>query len=88
MREMLEKMRIEKDKKDHEEMIQRGQEALDLSDELEKAIESDQKLTQKDIEKLDTLEKLVKKIRSELGGGDDDDSADDAKSVRAACDHC
>ncbi len=79
MREMLEKMRIEKDKKDHEEMIKRGEEALDLSGQLEKAIESDEKLTEKDLLKLDNLEKLVKKIRGELGGGDDADSDDNAQ---------
>lgn len=81
MREMLDKMRIEREKKDHEEMIRRGQEALDLSNELEKAIESDQRLTPKETQKLDALEKLVKKIRSELGGGDDVDSEDDQKAV-------
>lgn len=81
LREMLEKMRIEREKKDHEDMIRRGQEALDLSNELEKAIESEQKLTPKDIQKLDALEKLVKKIRGELGGGDDVDNDDDEKAV-------
>ena len=75
VRDMLEKMRIEKEKKDHEEMLKRGQDALNLSSDLEKAVDSDQKLTGTDLEKLDKLERLVKRIRGELGGGDDDEES-------------
>lgn len=80
IQEMMDKMRIEKEKKDHEEMIERGDEALKISDELETSLEKTGKLTEKDLAKLASLEKLVKKIRSDLGGGDDDDTAEEEKA--------
>ncbi len=71
LREMLEKMRIEKEKKEFDEMIKRGQDVLDLSEALEESVDPEAPLERKDFERLDALDKLVKKIRSELGGGDD-----------------
>ena len=83
VREMLEKMRIDKEKKDYDAMLDRGQQALDLTNQLEKSIDLDQKFTDKDREKLVSLEKLVKKIRSELGGGEDEDGvADQVKDAK------
>jgi len=72
--ESLEKMRIEKDKKDHDQMVERGVEIVKISEELEKAVDQNGHLTDKDVSKVATVEKLVKKIRSELGGADDDDN--------------
>jgi len=74
VREMLDKLRIEKEKKDYDAMLSRGEEALRISDQLEKAFETNEKLTDKDLAKLDSLEKIVKKIRSELGGNSDEDT--------------
>jgi len=76
LRETQEKMRIEQAKKEYEEMLDRGQQALKLSQELEKAFAQQPSLTRSDLEKLDDLEKLMKKIRGELGGGNGDDSDD------------
>lgn len=73
-KETLEKMRIEKEKKDFDEMIERGEEALKISEELEKAYAQNGRLTANEVTKLETVEKLVKKIRNELGGDDDSDS--------------
>jgi hypothetical protein len=84
VRDMLEKMRIEKDKRDHAEMLKRGDEALNLSNELEKSLKANQNLTEKDLAKLETLEKLVKRIRGELGGGDDEDATERSKEARPA----
>ena len=83
LRETQEKMRIEQAKKEYEEMLDRGEQALKLSQDLEKAFAQQPSLTRSDLEKLDDLEKLVKKIRGELGGGnadesDDPDQAEDA----------
>ena len=76
--EMLAKMRIEKEKKDFTAMLNRGEQALKLSEQLETALESAPQLTGKNLEKLESLEKLVKKIRNDLGGSDEDESdADD-----------
>ncbi len=79
-RETLVKMRIDKEKKEFEQMLDRGREALKLTEELEKAYASYGRLNSGEINKLVEVEKLVKKIRSELGGndGDDDDEADQA----------
>ncbi len=71
LREMLIKMRIEKDKKEFDEMLSRGEEAMKISEELEKAYAQNGRLNQNEISKLETVEKLVKKIRSDLGGDDD-----------------
>ena len=76
-KEMLDKMRIEKDKKDHDQMVERGEEVLKLSEDLEKTVDQNGRLTEKDYAKVATVEKLVKKIRSELGGDDDDGAVDD-----------
>jgi hypothetical protein len=74
IKESLVKHRIEKEKKDHDEMIERGEEALKLSEELEKSVRETNRLTAQDQAKLSRIEKIVKKIRSELGGDDDGDA--------------
>ncbi len=71
-RETLVKMRIEQEKKDYKEMLDRGNEALKLTEELEKAVEDSGTLTQREFAKVASVEKLVKRIRGELGGDDDD----------------
>jgi membrane-associated HD superfamily phosphohydrolase len=73
IQETLAKLRIEDEKKDYEKLIERGEEAVKLSEELEKSYTSNNKLTTKDAKKLKDLEKLLKKIRSDLGGDDDDE---------------
>jgi hypothetical protein len=75
IQESLAKQRIEREKKDYAELLARGEEAVILSDELEKSFTQNNQLSSIDRKKLDRLEKLVKKIRSELGGDDDDKSS-------------
>lgn len=75
IKEQLIKMQIDKEKKNHDEMVARGEEAVKIAIELETSYGESGALTDKDIAKLDRVEKLVKKIRSELGGDDDDDAA-------------
>ncbi len=78
MREMQRKMQIDQEKKEYDEMLDRGQQALKISETLEKSFSENPALSRAELSKLDDLEKLVKKIRGELGGGDGDDSeADD-----------
>jgi len=77
IKEQLEKMRIEREKKDHDDMIDRGNEALKISEELEKKINTTAQLDSNDRSKLESLEKLLKKIRTELGGDDDGDGTPD-----------
>ena len=81
-REMLSKQRVEREKKDHEEMLKRGDEAAVLSAQLENAFEKNSQLSRQDQQKLESLESIVLKIRKELGGGDDDDEEDNATVIR------
>ena len=87
IKENLAKQRIEREKKEHEAMLKRGEEAMQLSEELEKAFASNNSLSTEDRKKLDRLEKLVKKIRSDLGGDDDGNiSEDDDKTPDSMAD--
>jgi predicted transcriptional regulator len=74
LKENIQKGRIEEEKKEYEAMIKRGEEAAKLSEELSKSFEQNQTLSSEDVKKLARLEKLVKKIRDDLGGEDDDEA--------------
>ena len=71
--EMVEKQRILRQKKEYDEMLKRGEEALKLSEELEESFNDRETISNVDLQKLEALEKVVGKIRDELGGDDDDD---------------
>jgi hypothetical protein len=60
-------------------MLDRGAEAAKLSDQVEKAFEARGSLTEEDKAKIENVEKLVKKIRGELGGSDGDETDEDLK---------
>lgn len=79
IKESLAKSRIEREKKDYEELLQNGDEAVKISEALEKTFSESNKITAEDQKKLDRLEKLAKKIRRELGADDFDDAEDDDK---------
>ncbi|CAN5346180.1 hypothetical protein BH20ACI2_BH20ACI2_12220 [soil metagenome] len=72
IRDTMQKMRIEKEKKDFQRMIERGEEVVKIAAELEQSLEQKGQLTGQEIAKLASVEKLAKQIRSDLGGGDDD----------------
>lgn len=84
IRENRKKMEIDQEKKEYEEMVDRGQQALKLSQDLEKAFQQQPSITRADLEKLDELEKLVKKVRSGLGGGNDNGDSEDANDAEDA----
>ena len=84
VKETLAKGRIEREKKDYEELVGRSEEAVKISDELSKSFVKNNKFSSEDRKKLDRLEKLVKKIRSELGGDDDDVLDKNPSSISAA----
>ena len=77
LKENLAKQRIDRDKKDYQELLIRSQEAVKISDELEKSFTDSSRITADDEKKLDRLEKLIKKIRTELGAENDDDLNDE-----------
>jgi hypothetical protein len=71
VKEMLAKQQTAKEKKDYENLIERGEAALKLSDELQLSLEKKPRLSETERKKLDEFEKLVSKIRDDLGGDDD-----------------
>ena len=76
-REMLTKKQIAKARKDHEEMIARGEQARKLADELEVSLANKDVLSASDKKKLSELERLASQIRKDLGGGNDEDEEPD-----------
>ena len=81
IKESLAKQRIEREKKDFAEMIERSEEALKLTDQLAKSYDKNNQFSAEDQKKLDRLEKVVKKIRNELGGDDDEESVEKPVSI-------
>lgn len=73
IQETLRKAEIQKAKKDHEEMLKYSEDTIKLSEELETSYSKNNSLSADDRKKLEKLEKLLKKIRRELGGDDDDE---------------
>lgn len=83
IKESLAKSRIENEKKDYDELLKRGEEALKLGEELEKSFAQNNRLSSDDRKKLDRLEKLVKKIRKELGGDETDEEENPSTNQNA-----
>lgn len=71
--ETREKMRIEKEKKDFDEMMQRGEEVIKLAERVERSFTANGRLSDVDLANVESVEKNVKKIREDLGGDDDDE---------------
>lgn len=72
--ETLIKQRIAREKKDFADLLSRSEEAVKISGELEKSFSETKQISGEDRKKLDRLEKIVKKIRNEIGADDDDTS--------------
>ena len=71
-KKMLSKRKAIERQKDFDEMIKRGEEALALSEKLEKSMLANNEVTAKDAKDLKALEKIVSKILDEMGGDDDE----------------
>ena len=85
MRETREKWRLEAEEKEHRELLDRSEKAAQLSDELKKSFVQNNAFSNNDVAKLTELEKLVKKIRKNLGGGGDENEAvDESKPASLA----
>ncbi len=70
-RETLAKRRLKEEEKEFQAVIEKGEEAVKISEELATSYAETKKLTSEDQKKLDKLEKIVKKIRQELGAEED-----------------
>ncbi len=71
MLENLMKMRIRAEEKEHAEFVERGAEVARLTEQISRSF-AETGAVVRDLDKLVQLEKLVKKIRKNLGGSDDD----------------
>jgi len=80
VRESRAKMKIESEKKEHDEMVGRAEEVRRLSERLQRSFAQNGRWSQEDLVALEALEKNVKKIRSELGGSSDDEKIDEVIS--------
>lgn len=74
VKEMLAKQQTAREKKEYEELVERGEAALTLSTELERSFRKKEELTETERKKLEEFEKLVSRIRKDLGGADDRDA--------------
>ena len=90
MRDVIEQRRIARLRRDHEDMLKRGEDAVRLAEELDESTAEKERLSAADRKKLEDLEKLVTRIRRDLGGGndglslDEDDEIDTSGSLRDA----
>lgn len=85
--EMVVKQQISRRRKEHEELLKNGEEALKLSEQLESSLTENETLNSQDIIKLQSLEKIVSKIRKDLGGDDDEDILEDSSSKENSARH-
>lgn len=76
-RESQIKLQIEQSKKDYEEMIERGKEVRRLAERLARSFAQNGRFSEDDQAALEAVERNAKKIRSELGGSDDDEKIED-----------
>ena len=70
--EMLGRSAIKQQENEHKENLERAKESAQLGSELRTAFERSSSLSREDIKKLERMEKLARKIRSRVGGSDDD----------------
>jgi hypothetical protein len=70
--ELRAKRAIKMAEKDHEENVERAKEISDLAKQLEDSLKDKATIDRESLKKLDRLEKLTKKIRSESGGEDEE----------------
>lgn len=73
--EMRARRDIKAAEKEHQENLDRAQQAAQLSDELRDAYRQNKSLGREDLKKLERLEKITRRIRSEAGGSDDRDNS-------------
>ena len=77
---MAEEMRVKREikyaEKEHKQNLERAMEVSDLGQDLAAAFKAKNSLDREDMKKLDKLEKLAKRIRSDAGGSEDEVSID------------
>ena len=83
--EMRAKREIEAADKAHKENVNRARNLVSLSESLVTAYKANKQLSREDLKKLERVEKLVKKIRDDAGGSDQEaDTEEHPKDLPAA----
>jgi len=83
--EIRAKRAIKAAEKDHQENVHRAHEIADLAKDLQKTLKEKSTIDHDSIKKLDRIEKLTKKIRSEAGGEEEEvDIIDRPANITAA----
>ena len=75
LKKMLAKQQTAREKKEYAELIEKGETALKMSEQLEKAFAKNEHLSDEDLKRLEEFEKIIGKIRDELGGDDDGETS-------------
>ena len=70
--EMLQRAAIRHEEEVHREMVERADEAAQLSEHILASFKTNNSLSRDDLKRLERLEKLARKIRGGAGGSDDD----------------
>lgn len=86
--EMRAKREIKYAEKEHQENLSRAREASELGNALASAFKQNRSLGSGDLKKLEKLEKITKKIRSEAGASDDDFELDEKPNDLADAVNC
>jgi hypothetical protein len=79
VKDMLAKQQTAREKKEYETLLERGEAALKISNELETSFSKKEQLSETERKKLEEFEKLVSKIRNDLGGDDDGETEAEVK---------
>lgn len=72
---MLAKQQTAREKKEYEGLLERGKQALRLSEDLASSLEKNKLLSAAERKQLEEFEKIVSKIRDDLGGNDDGETS-------------
>ena len=78
--EMLVRQDLKAAEKDYQENLERAREATQLGTEIRDAYLSNKALGRDEVKKLERLEKITRKIRSEAGGSDGDEALENPPS--------
>jgi len=70
--EILQRAQIKHEEDTHKEMVERAGEMAHIGDEILNSFEHSKSLSRDDLKKLDRMEKLARKIRSNAGASDDE----------------
>jgi SMC interacting uncharacterized protein involved in chromosome segregation len=76
--EIIQRAQIKHEEETHKEIVERAGEMAQIGDQILNSFEHSKSLSRDDLKKLDRMEKLARKIRSNAGASDDEEDAQDS----------